>query len=289
MSGVAPVTVACLQTRPVLGDVDGNVERLAAAIGRAVDAGADIVVAPELCTSGYMFASRAEARQLADAPGAGGAVDALAGLAREHAIHLVAGFPERDGARLYNSALLAGPDGVLGTYRKLHLWNEEALVFERGDLGMPVFHTPHGRLAMMVCYDAWFPELWRLAALQGADLVCLPTNWVPIPGQAEGQAAMANTLCMAAAHSNSVWVAAADRVGEERGQPFIGQSLIVAPTGWPAAPPASATDEALVLAHVDLADARRARSFNDFNHLLRDRRRDVYGAMVGADVEEGWH
>jgi predicted amidohydrolase len=288
VSAVSPVTLACLQTEPVLGDVDGNLERLAAALGAAVDAGADLVVAPELCTSGYVFRSREEAYGLSSSVTEGaGAV--LVELAREHRIHLVAGFPERDGVKLYNSALLAGPDGHLATYRKLHLWEEEALYFERGDLGLPVVATRHGRVAMMVCYDAWFPELWRLAALQGADLVCLPTNWVPIPGQAEGQAAMANTLCMAAAHQNSLFVAAADRVGVERGQPFIGQSLVVAPTGWPIGEAASATEPGTVLAVVDLADARRQRSFNAFNHLLRDRRRDVYGATLGAEIREGWH
>lgn len=266
----APLTIACLQTRPAFGDRDGNLAALDAAIAGAVEQGAQLVVAPELCLSGYVFRSREEAYALAETP------DALAELARAHGVHLVAGFAERDGLRLYNSAAVASPDGLLGVYRKLHLWEEEALYFERGDRGLPVFETPFGRIAAMVCYDAWFPELWRMAALGGADLVCLPTNWVPIPGQAPGERAMANVLCQAAAHSNGLWVAAADRVGEERGQPFIGQSLVVAPTGWPAAGPASDSEEETLVARIDLGGARRARTFNAFNHLLRDRRTDVY-------------
>jgi N-carbamoylputrescine amidase len=285
----APVTIACLQTEPVFGDVDTNLAALTSAITAAVEDGAQIVVAPELCTTGYVFGTREEAYALAEPVGGQGAVDALVDLARDLGVHLVAGFAERDGDRLYNSALVAGPRGVLGVYRKLHLWEAEALYFERGDRGLPVFATPHGRIAAMICYDAWFPELWRLAALQGADLVCLPTNWVPIPGQAPERPPMATILCMAAAHQNSLYVAAADRIGTERGQPFIGSSLVVAPTGWPVCGPASASAPATVIAHVDLADARRQRAFNPFNHLLRDRRRDVYGAMLGSTIAEGWH
>jgi N-carbamoylputrescine amidase len=279
----SPISIACLQTSPVLGDREANLAALDAAIAEAAGRGARLVVAPELCLSGYVFASREEAYSLAETP------DALVELARAHGVHLVAGFAERDGVKLYNSAAIAGPNGLLGVYRKLHLWGEEALYFEPGDRGMPVFHTPFGRLAAMICYDAWFPELWRLAAVQGADLVCLPTNWVPIPGQAANQNAMANVLCMAAAHSNALWVAAADRVGMERGQPFIGQSLIVAPTGWPAAGPAPEHETALLMVETDLSAARRQRAFNDFNHLLRDRRTDVYDMTLGTGVAKGWH
>jgi predicted amidohydrolase len=286
---VAPLSIACVQTEPVFGDVEGNLGALRAAIAAATEDGAQLVVAPELCTTGYVFGARDEAFALAETVGRGGAVDALVDLARDLGIHLVAGFAERDGDRLYNSALLAGPTGLLGVYRKLHLWENEALFFERGDRGLPVFATPHGRIAAMICYDAWFPELWRLAAVQGADLVCLPTNWVPIPGQAADRPPMATTLCMAAAHSNSLFVAAADRVGTERGQPFIGSSLIVAPTGWPVAGPASMSEPEMVLAEIDVSEARRQRAFNDFNHLLRDRRTDVYDKTLGSGIAEGWH
>jgi N-carbamoylputrescine amidase len=118
-----------------------------------------------------------------------------------------------------------------------------------------------------------------LAALGGADLVCIPTNWVPIPGQAEGQPAMATILCQAAAHSNSIIVAAADRIGVERGQEFIGQSMIVSHTGWPLSGPASYDREELLVAEVDLEEARGSRRWNEFNDTLEDRRPDVYGDL----------
>jgi predicted amidohydrolase len=98
---------------------------------------------------------------------------------------------------------------------------------------------------------------------------------------------MANILCMAAAHSNSVFIAAADRIGSERGQDFIGQSLIVSYTGWPIAGPASYDSEEIIYAEANLADARRKRNWNEYNQVLRDRRSDVYAEMLGADLRPG--
>jgi N-carbamoylputrescine amidase len=158
----------------------------------------------------------------------------------------VAGINERDGQSLYNASVVIGPAGHLGTFRKVHLWNKENLFFERGNVGFPVFRTPFGRIGTFICYDGWFPESFRLCALQGADIVCIPTNWVPIPGQAQDREAMANILCMAAAHANSLFVAAADRTGVERGQPFIGQSVIVSCTGWPIGSAASRDREEII-------------------------------------------
>jgi predicted amidohydrolase len=185
--------------------------------------------------------------------------------------------------------VLIGPKGHVGTFRKVHLWNEENLYFEPGDLGFPVFEAPIGRIGMAICYDGWFPETYRLCALQGADIVCVPTNWVPIPGQDPKREAMANILCMAAAHSNSLFIAAADRVGKERGQPFIGQSLIVSHTGWPIGGPAGSDEETIIYAEANLADARRKRNWNEYNQVLRDRRRDLYDEMLGSDTRPGWY
>ena len=120
-------------------------------------------------------------------------------------------------------------------------------------------------------------------------MLCVPTNWVPMPAQPENLPVMANILAMSGAHSNSMFVAAADRVGVERGQPFLGNSLIVSHTGWPLAGPASADTEAMLIADVNLADARRRRTLNEFNQLLRDRRIDVYDEMLGTEAKPGWY
>jgi N-carbamoylputrescine amidase len=268
--------IAVVQTEPHIGETDRNVERSCELIEEAAGRGAEVIVLPELCNTGYVFESRAEALVLAEAVPEGPTSARWLELCDRHGITLVAGIAEREGGKLFNSSAVLGPEGHVGTFRKLHLWNEESLWFEPGDRGVPVFQTPHGRIATFICYDGWFPECYRLAALGGAELVCIPTNWVPIPGQAEGQPAMATVLCMAAAHSNSVVVAAADRIGVERGQQFIGQSVIVSHTGWPLAGPASVGEEEILVADVDLASARRDRRWNDFNDPLRDRRPDVY-------------
>jgi N-carbamoylputrescine amidase len=272
--------IAVGQFEPRIGEKRENVAQTLELIDEAAERGAELVVLPELCNSGYMFASHEEAESLAEPVPDGPTVAAWLERCATHEVVLVAGIAERDGDLLYNSAVVLAPNGHIGTFRKLHLWNEENRWFAKGDRGVPVFDTPVGRIATIVCYDGWFPECYRLAALGGADLVCIPTNWVPIPGQAKGQPAMATILCQAAAHSNSIVVAAADRIGVERGQRFIGQSVIVSHTGWPLSGPAGEDGAELLVADVDLDEARSARKWNSFNDPLRDRRPDAYGPLA---------
>lgn len=104
-------------------------------------------------------------------------------MARDLGLHIVGGFAERTGSTLYNSAAVISPAGRIGLFRKVHLWGDENLFFSPGDLGFPVFSTEHGTLGVGICYDGWFPEFYRSCALKGAELVCVPTNWVPINGQ----------------------------------------------------------------------------------------------------------
>ncbi len=283
------VRIACLQMEPRVGEKDRNLARSLELIAEAAEAGANLVVLPELCSSGYVFNTREEARGLAEEIPDGPSCQAWADAAARHRMHIVAGIAEREARALYNSAVVVGPEGVIGTYRKNHLWADENLFFEPGNLGVPVFHTDIGRIAVVVCYDIWFPEVFRLAAVQGADILCVPTNWVPMPDQPAGLPKMSNILAMGGAHSNSMFLAAADRVGIERGQPFIGNSLIVSYTGWPIAGPASYDREEMLIADVNLSDARRKRNWNDFNQVLRDRRTDMYAENLGARIERGWY
>jgi predicted amidohydrolase len=270
------IGVACIQMQPRIGEKTENVARGVELIEQAHARGARVVVLPELCNSGYVFPSRKEAFALAEPLDGGDTIRTWSGLARRLGLTIVAGFAERHADALYNSAAVIGPDGVLGGYRKLHLWGDEQLFFEPGDLGMPVFNTPFGRMACAICYDIWFPEVFRMASLGGADMLCVPTNWVPMPAQRADLPVMANLLAMSGAHSNGMVVAAADRVGVERGQAFLGNSLIVDSQGWPVAGPASADGEEILFADVNLSDARRNRQLNGFNHVLRDRRSDMY-------------
>ncbi|MBD9418111.1 nitrilase family protein [Achromobacter sp. ACM04] len=281
-SPAAVTWVASVQMEPAIGETAANIARSIELVEQAAAQGARLVVLPELANTGYMFESREEAYALAEPVPEGPSSQAWIALAQRLGIYLVAGIAERAGGRLYNSALVAGPDGYLGTYRKLHLWGDENLYFEAGDLGLPVFDTELGRIGVAICYDGWFPEVYRLLAVRGADIVAVPTNWVPMPGQTRDGPVMAHALTMSGAHSNGLTVVCADRVGTERGQPFVGRSLIVGSQGWTAAGPASIDQEEVLLAPIDLKASRRARQLNDFNHVLRDRRRDIYDEQLGA-------
>lgn len=285
----SPIRVACIQMEPRVGQQEANIADSVARIDAAAAQGAKLMVLPELASSGYVFETREEAYSLAEEIPHGPASAAWKDAAHRHGCYIVAGLAERVGQKLFNSSVLIGPDGHIGTFRKMHLWAAENLFFEPGDLGFPVYSTPIGRIGMLICYDGWFPEAYRLCALQGADIVCVPTNWVPIPGQDPGQPAMANVLAMGAAHVNSVFIAAADRVGTERGQPFLGCSLVCSYTGWPVAGPASRTAPETIVADLNLSEARRKRNWNDFNQILRDRRTDTYDTMLGAGVKPGWY
>lgn len=271
-----PIRVSCIQFEPQLGAVADNVARASDLVRAAAAEGGRLIVLPELASTGYVFESAAEAAALAETVPDGPTTRAWAALAAELGVHIVAGIAESAGDVLYNAAVIVGPEGYIGTYRKAHLWDQENVFFAKGDLGFPVFDTALGKVGVAICYDGWFPETFRRLALGGAEIVCIPTNWVPMPDQPEGEAAMANTLHRAAAHTNGLFIACADRVGIERGQPFEGQSLIIGATGWPLAGPASRDRTEILSALVDL-DAAGRKDLNAFNSLLRDRRTDIYG------------
>ncbi|GJE13867.1 MULTISPECIES: nitrilase family protein [Methylobacterium] len=271
-----PIRVSCIQFEPQLGAVADNVARASDLVRAAAAEGGRLIVLPELASTGYVFESAAEAAALAEPVPDGPTTRAWAALAAELGVHIVAGIAESAGDVLYNAAVIVGPEGYIGTYRKAHLWDRENVFFAKGDLGFPVFDTALGKVGVAICYDGWFPETFRRLALGGAEIVCIPTNWVPMPDQPEGEAAMANTLHRAAAHTNGLFIACADRVGIERGQPFEGQSLIIGATGWPLAGPASRDRTEILSALVDL-DAAGRKDLNAFNSLLRDRRTDIYG------------
>ncbi|MEE7449924.1 hydratase [Methylobacterium radiotolerans] len=271
-----PIRVSCIQFAPEFGAVDANMARASDLVRAAAAAGSRLIVLPELASTGYVFESAAEAAALAEPVPDGPTTRTWAALAAELGVHIVAGIAESAGETLYNAAVIVGPEGYIGTYRKAHLWDQENVFFAKGDLGFPVFDTALGKVGVAICYDGWFPETFRQLTLGGAEIVCIPTNWVPMPDQPEGEAAMANTLHRAAAHSNGIFIACADRVGVERGQPFEGQSLIIGPKGWPLAGPASREGTETLSALVDL-DAAGRKDLNRFNALLRDRRTDIYG------------
>lgn len=275
-----PVRIAACQVSLRVGEPDQNRAAAVAAVAEAAGRGARIVVLPELTPSGYVFADPAETRSLsepADGPTAAGWRD----LAARYQIVIVGGFSElgADGL-LYNSAMLVDPSGLRAVYRKVHLWDAEADFFTPGDQPPPVVSTSYGAIAMMICYDAEFPEWVRLPALAGADLLAVPTNWPaePIP---PGERPMVTANIGVAAFANRMFVAAACRCGDERGVAWTGGSVIAGPDGYPVAGPASTSADPagaqpeLLLADCDLRRARD-KATGPRNDAHADRRPSLY-------------
>ena len=247
--------VACQQLAPVFGDLAGNRARELEAVAAAARAGAQVVVLPELVASGYVFRDAAEARALAE-PADGPTLAGWVRAAERHGLVIAGGFAEADDeGTLYNSAALVDATGVRAVYRKAHLWGDEPDCFQPGGDRPPVVVTAHGRIGLMVCYDLEFPEWVRAAALQGAELLCVPTNWPREPRPA-GERPMELLNAMVAAARNRIAIAACDRCGRERGVDWLGSSLIAGPHGWLLAGPPPAAVPALLHADVDLAAAR---------------------------------
>jgi predicted amidohydrolase len=268
------VRVAACQVSLHVGEVARNRETALAAIFAAAAAGASVIVLPELTPSGYVFASPAEARAAAE-PADGPTVTGWAAAAAALGVVIIGGFDElgADGG-LYNSAVLADPGGVRAVYRKAHLWDAESDFFTPGTAPPPVVDTAFGAIGMMICYDAEFPEWVRRPALAGADLLAVPTNWPaePVP---PGERPNVVLNVQAAAFANRMFVAAACRVGAERGVSWFGGSLIAGPDGYPLAGPAGPADPGLVVADCDLSRARdKATSARNDPH--RDRRPQLY-------------
>lgn len=279
-AGTEPVRVAACQLSLQVGELDKNRAAACAAIDEAAGRGARIIVLPELTPSGYVFASAAEARSLAE-PADGPSAAQWSELAARHQAVIVGGFAELgDDGLLYNSAMLVDPDGPRAVYRKAHLWDAEADFFAAGSAPPPVVDTALGQIAMMVCYDVEFPEWVRLPGLAGADLLAVPTNW-PVEPVPAGERPMVTVNVQVAAFANRMFVAAACRCGDERGVSWTGGSVIAGPDGYPLAGPAStagspggASDE-LLLADCDLGLARD-KSTGPRNDAHADRRPDLY-------------
>ncbi|MBK6938715.1 MAG: carbon-nitrogen hydrolase family protein [Planctomycetes bacterium] len=210
--------VAVVQFDPCLRDSAANLEALRAGV-RAADA--DLVVFPECALQGYSYDSRDEALLIAQmVPGP--ATAALAEDCAQARCVAIFGLLERDGDRLFNTAAIVGPDGLIGRYRKMHL---PFLGVDRfadpGDLGFPVFETPVARIGVLICFDLSFPEAARCLKLAGAQVLCVPTNW---PLAAEVSCVHSPPV---RAQENHIHVVTADRVGEEGGFRFRGESRVV--------------------------------------------------------------
>lgn len=274
--------VACCQIAPKVGEPDGNAGLAAAAISGALDAGADVIVLPELTTSGYVFRSHEEVQAAAldlDAP-------LFAGWSREAArgdAVVIAGFAERTASgAVHNSVVALDADGVLAVYRKIHLWDEERHWFAEGEDSAPILDTRHGRIGLSICYDIEFPEVARGLALAGAELIASPTNWPLEDAPPDGRPIL-HSLAATTAYLNKVFVAVCDRCGVERGLEFQGGSVIAGPDGALLAGPVVGRGPEMLLAECDLERARDKRS-GKVNDAFADRRPERYRLSPAAHL-----
>ena len=253
--------IGFVQTSPSLGDVEENLRR-AEELVTSLDA--DLIVLPELFTTGYALESRASAEALAE-PKDGPTSRRLSALARRRSTHLAYGFAERGENGVYNAALLVGPDGPVGGYRKAHLFMREKELFDPGESPPPVFKIGDVAVGLMICFDWAFPEVARTLALGGAQILAHPSNLV-MPWC---QAAM-----LTRSIENRVFAVTANRVGTEGELEFTGQSQVTSPRGELLLK-APGAGELAAAVDVDPSHALDKR-INPLNDLFADRRPELY-------------
>lgn len=263
------------QLEPKLADTTRNLSACIARMHEAAGAGVRLLVLPECAIPGYVFESTEEALPFAEElPGP--STEALEQACAQLDLHVVCGLLERDGDVLRNTAVLVGPDGLIGTYRKTHLPFLGVDRFTVPGDEFSVYETPLGRIGLEICYDLRFPEVTRTLALRGADLVAHPTNF-PMAAKVQTE-----VITLARAAENRVYLLTANRVGKERSCEFCGRSQIVDPYGRRLAE-AGETEEALLVADVDVETARDKDYVipGEYElYLFGDRRPELYGALV---------
>jgi predicted amidohydrolase len=258
--------ISIIQFQPVLADPEENVRRLEP-LFEAVK-GSKLVVLPELSNSGYNFRSYNEAYQLSEVIGKSSIFqDFLLKQARSKDLFIVSGINERGRGKLFNSAILVGPGGIKGLYRKLHLFMNEKDIFQKGNAGLPVFDLGDFKIGIMICFDYLFPEPWRIMAQKGADIICHPSNLLT---------ENAHRCLPGLSLMNRIYIATANRTGTEGDLTFNGSSLFTDPSGR-IIDMASADKTEIITMKID-TQLSRNKMITLRNHVFNDRRPDSYEA-----------
>jgi len=252
-----------IQFQPILGEPETNISKLTALLEQASEA--DLIVIPELANSGYNFESKKQANELAEEISKSIFVDFLIVEARKSNSFIVSGINESDNGKLYNSSVLVGPKGLIGKYRKIHLFLNEFDFFERGNIGLPVFDIGFCKIGMLICFDWIFPEVWRILTLKGAEIICHPSNLVlPYAQQAVPVHGMINRT----------FNITANRYGTERDVTFSGKSIISDPLGKTLTSASPDKDEVQFII-MDLSLAKN-KMITSRNHAINDRVPEEY-------------
>ena len=272
------ITVATVQMRPKLGEAEENLVKMSETVSKiASQQKVDLIVFPELITSGNELGVRfTELAQRVPGP----TINLLAQRANEYGVYIAFGMVTKEKVEsvLYNSAILVGPDGeLLDVYNKIHLRGEERMAFREG-FKLPVIPTEVGNIGLMIGYDLAFPEVARSLSLDGAEIIAVMANWEA------SNIDEWKTYARARAYENSVFIAGANRVGEDVTLNFGGESMIVGPRGQIHASLASETDptsgaplEGFAVARIDLDEVRKYREEFQF---IQNRQPAVYKTLV---------
>lgn len=256
--------VSIIQFQPELAKPEENIRRLVPLFDTVKDS--RLVVLPELSNSGYNFRGIDEAFKCAETIGLNGIFqEFLLTQAKSKNIHIVSGINEREGDQLFNSAILVGPGGIIGKYRKMHLFMNEKDIFQKGNAGLPVFDLGGFKIGIMICFDYLFPEPWRIMAQKGADLICHPSNLLTenphkcLPG---------------IGLMNRIYVATANRTGTENGLTFNGRSFFTDPAGR-ITTMASPEKTEIITTEID-TEMSANKMITSRNHVFEDRRPEDY-------------
>jgi predicted amidohydrolase len=258
--------VGFYQFSPIFGEPKKNLEKIAELL---LKCDADLVVLPELAFTGYLFIEKQEVLSLSETiPGV--ISDKLREIAIKKDMAIVTGFAELAGEKVYNSAFLVTPEGDIKIYRKNHLFHEEKLFFEPGDLGFPVFTVKGVKIGILICFDHFFPEASRSLALQGVQIICHPSNLV-IPQKAQ---ITTRARCI----ENKIFWILANRTGcEIRGEKkftYSGLSQISDPEGRIMVQ-AGELEEGFFAVDIN-PELAKNKSITPLCSLFQDRRKDIY-------------
>jgi len=254
---------AIIQFAPVLGDIKSNTEFIKGQIDKL--SSSDLVILPELASTGYNFRDADMANGLSEDPLKSNYVDMLTAFANSNNQYIITGFNEKSGDCIYNSSLLIGPKGLVGVYRKMHLFMNEKNFFRPGDSGLDVFDTGFCRLGMQICFDYLFPEPWRILAEKKAEVIVHPSNLLT---------QNATKALPGIALMNKIFIITSNRIGTEGELTFNGSTMILDPGG-----------DVLIKASVDKTEVvqyeidpllAHDKMITSMNHVFDDRRPEQY-------------
>lgn len=256
-----------IQYHPELGNIDKNIKRLDSLMDEAK--AADLIVLPELVSTGYNFSNRDEAMACAEDLKSSRFLEFLNAKAKQHNSFIVAGINEKIGYKLFNTTVLLGPNGYVGKYQKIHLFMNEKDIFETGAAGLPVFDLGFANVAMLICFDYYFPEIWRILGMKGADIVCHPSNLLT---------QNAHKTVPAQAFMNKYFIITSNRIGTERELTFNGTSFISDPKG-DVLIKASEDREEVTIIEFDPLESRD-KFVTPRNHAFNDRHPSLYKGLL---------